>query len=342
MSILNWLSRSVEPRKRESGPDPRVKQAIELAVLGIDARLRLVRGYASTMLPAVECALAHCSALATIIPGPIDLRPEAWGQDPGVRALFVQSDEIERLLSRSLEILSFAAKPAHIGVDEFCAVISLMRTERKVLGWANHGEILHKDEVQRTVSYSRHRLLAPSVSEAQLRREIEWRAFEHLVVDALACLLRSEGDELPQERVSVLLRERLQLLQGARSGLEALRQPPVADDVTFHTLRQRLVENGRQLASLHRRANTLEERLARVVEFLARPADVIGFNPVKDRLTSLNIVAGADMDAATELCLAEISTKGEQVFARTTAIVRLSRRQLKPGRMDFAAAERWL
>ena len=342
MSILNWLSWREDAQDDESATGLRVKQAIELAVLGIDARLCLVKDYASRMLHAVENALDHCSALAAIISGPIDLRPDAWSRDSSVRALFVQSVEIDQLLGRSLELLTFATQPAYTGVDEICALISMMRTERKVLGWANQGEILHKDAVQRIVSFSDHRLLAPSVSEAELRREIEWRAYEHLVVEALGYLFRSTEAEPSQELVSALLRERLKLLQRARAGLDALHQPPVVDEATFQALRQQLIENGRQLASLHRSANTLEEELARVVEVLAKPADVIGFSRIEDRLTSLNIVASADVDVAAYLNLAEISIKGAQMHARTTAIVRLSRRQFKPRRMDFSAAERWL
>ena len=342
MSILNWLSRGEGARKQGSRADARVEQAIELAVLGIDARLRLVDGYASRLLPAVERALAHCSALADAIPGPIDLLPGAWSREPGVRALFVQSGEIDELLGRSLELLAFAEQPAHAAVDELCAVISLVRTEQKVLGWASHGELLHKDVPQRTVSFSRHRLFAPSTSEAELRREVEWRAFEHLVVDALGNLFRAEEAELPSGRADALLRERLQLLQRARAGLEALHRPPMADESAFHALRQGLVENGRQLAALHRASNTLEERLARVVEVLARPEDSIAFSSIDDRLSSLNVVADRETDMAAELHLAEISVKGAQPYARTTAIVRLNRQQLKPRPMDFSAAERWL
>jgi hypothetical protein len=121
-----------------------------------------------------------------------------------------------------------------------------------------------------------------------------------------------------------------------------LHQPPVTDESRFHALRQQLIENGRQLASLHRRANSLEERLERVVEVLAKPADVIVFGKIEDRLTSLNVIASYDADVAADLRVAEISVKGAQTYARTTAIVRLSRHQLKPRRMDFSAAERWL
>lgn len=342
MSILNWLSRTEGARKRESETDARIKKAIELAVLGIDARLRLVKGYASRLLPAVENALAHCSALAATIPGPIDLLPDAWSRDSSVRALFVRSAEIDELVGRSLELLAFAEQPAHADAEEMYAVISVMRTEQAVLGWASHGTIVRKDVAQRTVSFSHHRLLAPSASEAELRREIEWRTYEHLVVEALGYLFRSGGSEPPTGRVSALLRERLQLLQRARAGLEALHQPPVADESTFHALRQQLIENGRQLTSLHRRANTLEERLGRVVEVLAKPADVIVFGNIEDRLTSLNVVAAYDEEVAADLRLAEISVKGAQSYARATTIVRLSRSQLKPRRMDFSAAARWL
>ena len=342
MSILNWLSRKGASRRRAPDADVRVKHAIELAVIGIDGRLRLVKGYESRLLPSVERALAHCSALAAAIPGPLDLLPGAWGRNPGARALFVQQSEIDDLLGRSLELHAFAEQPVNAGADEMCAVISLLRTEQKVLGWASHGEILHKDVAQRTVSFSRHRLLAPSESEADLRRDIEWRAYEHLVVEALGHLFHSDEAEQATGRAAALLRERVELLQRSRAGLEALHQPPEADESKFHALRQQLVENGRQLAELQRRAHGLEERLERVVEVLAKPEDVIAFGQIEDRLTSLNVVAGDEIEVAAELHLAEISVKGAQTYARTTAIVRLSRQQLKPRRMNFSAAEGWL
>ena len=342
MSILNWLNRKGEARRRAPDADVRIEHAIELAVIGIDARLRLVQGYESRLLPSVQISLAHCAALAAAIPGPIDLMPDAWARNPGVRALFVQPAEIDDLLGRSLELLAYAEQPAHAGVDEMCAVISLMRTEQKVLGWASHGEILHKDVPQRTVSFSRHRLLAPSENEADLRSDIGWRAYEQLVVEALGHLFQSDAAERPSGRAAALLRERLQLLQRARAGLVALHQPPLADETAFQSLRQQLIENGRQLASLHRGAHSLEERLERVAEVLSKPEEVIVFGQIEDRLTSLNVIAGNDAEIAADLRLAEIGIKGEQTNSRTTAIVRLQRRQLKARRMDFSAAERWL
>ncbi|MBE0615748.1 MAG: hypothetical protein IH604_18930 [Burkholderiales bacterium] len=342
MSILDWLHRDGVPRVRDSNADLRVMQAIDIAILGVDARLSLVEGYADRMLPAVETALAHCSALAAAIPGPIDLLPDAWYQNPGVRALFAQPAEIDRLLDRSPEVLAFAAQAAQAGVDEIFAVISVVRTEQKVLGWANYGDVVRKDNVQRTVSFSHHRLLAPSASEAELRCEIEWRAFEHLAIDALAGIVGITETGLAEGRISALLRERLKLLQRARAGLDVLHQPPEADHAAFQNTRQQLMENDRQLASLHGHANSLEERLARVIEVFSSPADIIAFSEIEDRLTSLNIVADADEDVSAVLRLADISLRGAQLFARSAAIVRLSRRQLKPRRMDFSAAERRL
>lgn len=342
MSILNWLSRGAGARDGAADADARIHLATELAVLGIDARLRLVTGYASRLLPAVTGALAHCSALAASIPGPIDLLPGAWSKDAGLRALFVNAAAIDELLGRSLELRTFAAQPADAAGEYIWALISVLRTEQAVLGWASHGDLLHKDAAQRTVSFSRHRLLVPSACEADLRREIASRAYEHMVVDALGCLSRSNAAQRPRGRIGALLRERLLLLQRTRSGLEALRQPPVADEPAFHALRQQLIENGRQLAFLDRRSDSLEQRLARVVEVLGNPAGVIGFGKIEDRLTSLNLVAGGDAPAAAELHLAEISAMGAQPYARATAIVRLSPHQLKPRAMELSSAEHWL
>lgn len=162
MSILNWLRWRERPHQCESGTDLCVKQAIELAVVGIDSRLGLVKDHERRMSHAVEIALAHCSALAVIIPGSMDLLPDAWSRDSNVRALFVRSAEIDQLLGRSLELLAFAAALPNAGVEEICALISMTRTEGKVLGWASQGEILHKDAVQRTVSFPTIACLSPA------------------------------------------------------------------------------------------------------------------------------------------------------------------------------------
>ena len=342
MSILNWLSRGEQGASGQAQGDANIAPAIELAVLGIDTRLRLVQGYAKHLLPAVERAWAHCAALAAAIPGTIDLLPDAWGREPGVRALFAQPTEIEDLLVHSLELAAFADAAATVEADHLYAAISLVRTEQMTLGWAKQGEVVRKDVAQRAVSFSRHRLLAPSTSLAALRQEMQWRAYEHLVVETLARLYRYEEPASPVTRAKALLRERIQLLQGARAGLDALHRPPVADEAAFHALRRRLVENGRELASLQRHANSLEDRLQRVADILGKPAAVIAFDGMEDRLTALNTVARDDDEIAVRVRLAQIAVQGEQSYARMTCIVRMARDQLKPRRMDFSAAQRWL
>ena len=340
MSILNWLS----ARKVETSGDAdlRAKQAIELAFLGIDARLRLVKGSERRLRPAVESALKHCSALAAAIPGPIDLIPEAWAIDPGLRALFAQCGEIDDLLGRSLELLSFSNQPGQAGVDPICAVISVVRTEQTVLGLAAESGSVYREMSQCRVSFARHRLLMPSLSEAQLRHEMEWRVYEHLVVEALGSLFRWHESEADDGRVLALLRERLELLQRTRAGLGALHLPPVADAIEFNSVRLQLIENGRTLVALRRNSGSLEDQFQRVINVLARPHEFVEFGNIEDQLTGLNVVAADEDDVAGKLHLVRIAVKGTRSFSRAASMVRVKRGLLKPRQIDYSAAERWL
>lgn len=340
MGILNWLLGHGPAESEE--PGPRVAKAIEVAVHGTDSRLRLVSDYERRLTPAVEAALAFCDGIAQTLPGPLDLSPQGWGADPEVRALFARSEDIRELLQRSPELHAFTANPNHAEVDPVYGVLAMKLTERVILGGAIEGDIVRTDVPRRTVSFSDHRLAAFCASEEELRREIERRAYEHLVVEALTHLTRIERQERLHEGEHRLLEARLQLLHGTRAGLSALEAPAEADENRFQQLRQGLVDNSSHLAALRARVGTLEDRLERVAEVLTKPGAVMQVTPTALRLTALNQVVDATADAAAEVRLAEIAVSAPNPLVRETVIVRIPRGDITARTMDFEAAERWL
>ena len=337
MGILGWLHGSLE-----SDDDVRIVDAMEAAVRGTDPRIRLVKGYRRRLRPAVERALEYCRELVEAIPGPFNASIEGWSTDPTVRALFTSAEELRGILSRSLEVSEFVASPANAEVHSVFGILSMVRTEHVVLGAALQGEFVRVDVPQRTVSFSHHAVRAPRGSEANLRRELEWRAFEHLVLEALehVTFLQERRTRLVCERR--LLRSRLSLMTGARAGLDGLHVLPEEDTTTFRRLRDELVENERELEAMQESLGNLEDYLERVVEVLGDPGSVVRIERASTRLTALNVVAENDRDAAVDLMLAEFSVHAPTPAKRTVAIIRFPRAELIPRRLALDEAAKLL
>lgn len=341
MGILSWLL-GHGPTPDGNALEPRVARAIEVAVHGTDSRLRLLGNYEAKLRPAVETALAYCTDLAQNVPGPLELSPRGWGADPAMRALFARGDDIRELLRRSPELQAFARRPENAGTDPILAVLAMKRVDRTVLGSSLDGDVLRSDVPQRTVSFADHRLAAFCASEEELRQEIERRAYEHLVVEAVTRLTRIEQQERYHEGECRLFEARLQLFNGTRAGLAALETQAEADEQRFQELRTGLRENCERLAALRARAGTLAHRLERVAEVLARPSEVMHLTPVALRLTALNHVAAVDEEADAEVRLAEIAVTAPRPTIRVTVTVTIPRGEIATPEIDFAAAESWL
>ena len=84
----------------------------------------------------------------------------------------------------------------------------------RILGMDLVGDRVQKDVAQVTVSFSGHRLLDPGCSEAETRRQLKRRAFDHLLSLALTRIagMRVEREDLKRQRD--LLRRKLAALEG--------------------------------------------------------------------------------------------------------------------------------
>lgn len=341
MGLLDWLwGRS--GTSQAVADEARLAQAIETAVRGTDPRIRLVSGYRDKLEPAVSTALAYCEELIAALPDPLDASAAGWSADPTMRAFLARADDLRGVLARSPEVGEFVADAQYAGVETIFAVLTMVRERRTVLGTALVGDALRADVMQETVSFSAHRVGAPRSTEERLRAELESRAYEHLVIEALAqiCSDQALADEPPPQRG--LLAARLQLMRGARGGLDGLFVAPQESQAKFRLLREELAATESQVEAGQGGIGRLDDYLERVIGVLADPSRVIAVERVGLWLDAMNIARAPGAAGAAEVRITEITTRAHEPSTRTVALIRFPRSAVPPRGLAWEEAAKLL
>ena len=196
--------------------------AVEAIVDAVDPRLRSVSRYQSKIAPGAERTIAHMRALARDLPEPIEFSRAAWSSDPLLNAFFATATEMPALLGRSEELRAFFAAPANAAAAEAHALLGMLKAERQVFAPAIVDGALRQDVAQTTVSFDKHRLLAPAAELLDCRRQVGLLILRRMAELALERItaLGERATELEQRKA--MLGSRLRMLNLRRNGIEEI------------------------------------------------------------------------------------------------------------------------
>jgi hypothetical protein len=282
-------------------PESLVEAAIERAVDGTDSRLRLLPGYRKRLRESVIHAIDHVVALVDAIPAPLVASRDDFNVDPRLAALFVSAEHMLDLLGRDRTMIGFL-KEASVGTERLIALLLAERVEKNVLGMELAGEQVRRDVAQLTVSFRNYRLVDVADSEAETRRLLKRRAFDHLLSLALARIaeLREERTDLARQRD--VLRHKLLTLERNGWSFEA-GEGETADPAS---LQSELADIETQLEDLGTDASVLNTHLDIVADQLAQAEKLLQLETVHMRLDSMNVQRDANDEAGRDVVLPEI------------------------------------
>jgi len=250
--------------KLQRYPESLVREAIERAVDGTDPALRAVRGYRKRLRPAVLHAIDHVVALADALAPPIDAGPDDYDGDPRLRAFFVSAEQMRRVLDESPALADYRRGA---GGGECFALLATDLEEKQVFGAELAGETLVRDVAQTTVSFGNFRLFDPAPAEAEARRLLKRRAFDHLLGRALGRLTRLRDQRAGLADRRTLLQAKIDLLQRCAWGFD---RPGGEKPVDRRALEGELAALEERLLALGGAGEELTVSLELVADFLGR------------------------------------------------------------------------
>ena len=193
-------------------PESLIASAIERSVDGTDARLRALFGYKNYLRPSVIRAIDHVVALADGIPAPLAAGRGDYNADLRLKALFATADRMQEVFGKDVELNEFRNGPDK-GAERVYALLLAERVEKNVLGMELAGDMLRRDVAQVSVSFRKHRLIEITGNEAETRRQLKRRAFDHLLTLALTRIAEVHGEHADLARQRDLLRRKLSALR---------------------------------------------------------------------------------------------------------------------------------
>jgi hypothetical protein len=207
------------------------------------------------------------------------------------------------------------SKPA---ADEVIfGLLSMVCTEKNILGMDLRGDVVQRDVAQVAVNFSDHRYIGAAGDETESRRELMRRGFDFLIEKALANLVaaRTKKAELDQQRQ--LLRRKLKTMASGSFGLEALFANGDADRPSLEALEADIQDVEAHLMNLGADPHALEHSLEQIRAVLGNPAHWLDLRSVSLALNQMSIKTGPGTGGTShELTLTELfsSSGGRRII----------------------------
>jgi hypothetical protein len=318
-------------------PADLVERAIERAVDATDSRLRAVSGYKKTLRNAVSHALDHVLALVDDLQPPLALEPRAFGTNPEVTAYFTSVDHVRDVLVRDPTLNQWRSSKEGFIAQEVVMLLLMTLQERKALGIALEGEVLRHDVAQITVGLSKHQVIDPADAEAETRRLLRRRAFDHLLALALGRMAATLGERGELERERDLLRRKQAALAKGQWGFDAPGSECPADP---RALQQQLETIEAQLGALGAGSGLLKAQLGIIVEVLSQAEQQFWISRESLIIDRMGVKHAEASELAPAVGLSVLhNVAGQSLVAR---VVRVSRETLPAQRDLLREAERYL
>ncbi|MDM0024385.1 hypothetical protein [Variovorax saccharolyticus] len=318
-----------------------VADMTELVVETVDSRIRLQTRYADKLEGGVKKTIAHLRAIGREPLEPLLLARAAWSDDPRLNAFFAAADDIPAFLGRSKDLREFFRLPSNREAGEAFALLAMKREERTVLGVQQHGDGVQHDVPQATVSFSGHRLFAPSPTVEATRLEVGRRIIQRLAQLALKRIvdLDMKAAELGERKA--WLAARLRLVKLAVDGAAGLLEDTTETRSQIAAIERELKETVHDYIETKAGIATMDAYIKHIDAVFSHPERQVSLQRTPLRLSRMGVRVNADHPGPlNEFVMTELAI-GEGVSV-VIAVVRCPLAELPPEEDPLSHAERYI
>jgi len=318
-----------------------VADMTELVVETVDSRIRLQSRYAEKLEGCVRKTIAHLRDIGRQPLPPLLLSRANWNDDPRLNAFFASADDVPAFLGRSKELRAFFDVPSQRALGEAYALLAMKKVERTVLAPKQDGDRVQYDVPQVTVSFTGHRLFAPSATLDATRLEVGRRIIRRLAQLALKRIVDLDMKAADLGERKAWLAARLRLVKLAVDGAAGLLEDTADTRSKMAALERELKETVHDYIETKASVATLASYSGHIKAILDHPEQHVSLQQVPLRLSRMGVrVDDAHPGPLNEFSMSELAI-GEGVVA-VIAIVRCPLAELPAEADPLANAERYI
>lgn len=176
--LTDNLSSHIHDQEQQAKKD---RQNVERFVDASNSKMRAVHGYSHKLREHVRALHNHVFQIANEIPPPVDLNPDTFGTDPLISALFVNSNDIDKLFNADPDVDAFLRAHSKYQVPVLYALLTAGKSEKQTLGIGVQGDMLIREVPQLAVNFSSHKVHIPCTSSAELSVALKKYLFGRVV-----------------------------------------------------------------------------------------------------------------------------------------------------------------
>ena len=317
-----------------------VAEMTEAIVDAVEPKVRMQSRYRQKLEPYIRQSIEHLRALGREPLEPVLLARDAWASDPRVNAFFATAEDVRAILGRSHELRSFFDQPANASLQEAYALLGMKKEERSVLGMELKGDAVQREVAQTQISFSGHRVIAPSATLAATRLEIGRRILLRLAQVSLSRILAADAKASELQSRKSYLGARMRLLRLAEDGMEGIVKDRATIAAEMKAVERELTQTVEGYIAAKASAATLDGYLQQIADVFSRPEEHVALVRAPLRVSRLGVRVEQDsLGPVNELTLAELAI-GD--LRAAIALVRCPRAEM-PSKEDLIAqAERSL
>ncbi len=262
-----WLA--LQPNRGR--PDP-ILEATDRVVQVADPAIRQARRYKQVLREPIAGCMAYFRSMSDLLPGPVELRPDRYYDDPMVKALFASPGELEEVL-RFNPAINLFRKQGHVGQVQ--AMMSMEKNERTIFGPKQEGELLLREVSQQAVSFSNHRIVALALDMETTKEGLVDRGLEVLATVAMERITTLRAHKAELQGKKEYLQGMVKILGGKnrRQGIFAV--PSVKNRDELRKVEQLLAEVSQELEELADRIAPPEHSLSQLESVMREPEKML-------------------------------------------------------------------
>lgn len=187
------------------------RQIVESFVDASNTKMRAVHDYSHKLREHIRALYNHVLQVADQIPPPVDLNLEAFRTDPLINALFVNSNDIDKLLTTDADTDAYLRSHSKYQVPVLYALLTASKSEKRILGVGMQGDMLIREMPQQAVNFSSHKIHTPCASSSELSTTLKEYLFGRVVafikqemMSRMVKQLFKPGDDCYESRVKSL------------------------------------------------------------------------------------------------------------------------------------------
>ena len=191
-NLVSSLSSHIHDMAPQTAED---RQIVESFVDASNSKIRAAHGYSHKLREHVWGLYNHVLQVANEIPPPVNLNLDAFGTDPLVNALFVNSNDIDKLFNTDPDMNVFLRTHSKYQVPVMYALLTATKNEKETLGIGMQGDMLIREVPQQAVNFASHKIHTPCASSAELSTALKKYLFDHVVTQLKQELMLRMNDQ---------------------------------------------------------------------------------------------------------------------------------------------------